>query len=99
MTDVETRICEIVEDQQNGLLVRYGDVDSLSAALVRLIRNAALRHQLVENGWRKAKQQYTCDLYQKRLLEVVGEVFDAGLTSMVCSRSLATVGVPKQITA
>jgi glycosyltransferase involved in cell wall biosynthesis len=36
----------IVRDDDNGLFVPFGDVDALASALIRALRNAALRGEL-----------------------------------------------------
>lgn len=49
----------VVDHEQNGLLVPFGDVPALSAALRRLLQEPALRRHLGEQGQQKVAQQYT----------------------------------------
>jgi glycosyltransferase involved in cell wall biosynthesis len=48
----------VIRHEQDGLLVRCGDVDGLSAALVRLAGDAGLRHRLGAVGQQRVKREF-----------------------------------------
>jgi glycosyltransferase involved in cell wall biosynthesis len=52
---------ETVLHDQTGLLVPAGDVESLAAAMARLIDDTALRHRLGENGRNRMQQEFSVD--------------------------------------
>ena len=47
---------EMIEDGENGLLVADGDVEALTAAIARVLGDAALRRRLAAGGMEWAKQ-------------------------------------------
>lgn len=51
---------EVVDDGTTGLLVPVEDVDTLTAAIARLIDDAVLRHRLGAAGREMAVQRYGC---------------------------------------
>jgi L-malate glycosyltransferase len=50
---------EIVEDGVNGLLVPSGDSEALAWALEKLYLDPVLRVNLIENAWRRLKNQFS----------------------------------------
>ncbi|MFQ5815795.1 MAG: glycosyltransferase family 4 protein [Candidatus Hydrothermarchaeaceae archaeon] len=70
-------VASVITEDQDGLLVRYGDVEELSAAIVRLLRDANLRTKLGNKGREKVLKRYTWDrivskieaIYQKLIAE------------------------------
>ncbi len=56
-TDIPV-VNEIVQDGDNGLLVPYGDVESLARATMRLLGDARLRQRLREGGQRTLDLRY-----------------------------------------
>lgn len=63
-----TGIDRLVEEVNCGLVVLYGDVAALEAALIRLARDPALRQRLGENGRRAYEEKYSWNLMHERLL-------------------------------
>jgi glycosyltransferase involved in cell wall biosynthesis len=49
----------VVDDERDGLLVRYRDADELAAAILRLLDDASLRRALGEAGRRKVQDRFT----------------------------------------
>ncbi|MFH1919643.1 MAG: glycosyltransferase, partial [Planctomycetota bacterium] len=64
--------CELIEDNQNGLLVAPGSVDELAAAIGRLLADRPLAARLGGAARRKAIEQYNADV-QARRCEVLYE--------------------------
>jgi len=58
---------EVVIDGENGLLVKYGDVDELVRCLARLLSDADMRHQMGRAGLIRFQEHYTFDKFQTRL--------------------------------
>jgi glycosyltransferase involved in cell wall biosynthesis len=51
----------MVEHGASGLLVDYGDVDGMAAALVEILRDGQLRLQMGQRGREMAKERYRSD--------------------------------------
>ncbi len=60
-------LAEIIEHNQNGWLVPFGDEKALAAALVSLARQPALRHRLAEQGEKSATLRFSADRYMVEL--------------------------------
>jgi glycosyltransferase involved in cell wall biosynthesis len=67
------QIAEVIQDGYNGLLVQPGDVDALTAAIVRLLEDQALREELACNARRQAIEQHSWDRYIQALLGIYQE--------------------------
>jgi len=67
ITNFMTTMAPIVEEEQCGLLIEYGDVDSLRNAIIRLKDNPTLRKKLGGNGYRAFKGKYNWGFMEKRL--------------------------------
>jgi len=51
-------IAWVIRDGEDGLLVRCGDVPSLSEALLRLVGDAALRSRLGQAGLERTRHEF-----------------------------------------
>ncbi len=60
----------MVEQYQCGLVVNYGIVDELEAALDRLAKDAELRSKLGQNGRKMYELTYSWEKMEERLLEL-----------------------------
>jgi glycosyltransferase involved in cell wall biosynthesis len=69
-------IRETVSHECNGLLVRYGDVGGLAAALVRLLTDEACRARLAEQAAKDAREHYHEEAYQRRIQGIVEDLLD-----------------------
>ncbi|GAF26380.1 glycosyltransferase [Moorella thermoacetica Y72] len=69
-----TGIDSLVEEINCGLVVPYGDVAALEAALIRLARDPAIRQRLGENGRRAYEEKYSWNLMRERLLALYREL-------------------------
>ena len=68
-------ILDIVKDGETGLLVPVDDSTSLAGAMLRLLNNSSLRHQLADNGYRFARANYASGLLAERYAQMVREAF------------------------
>lgn len=72
---------EIIDDERTGLLVPYGDVTALAAALTRLLNDRALGEQLASAGRAEVFARYSAEslavnlerLYERLIARVRGE--------------------------
>ncbi|HEY9777579.1 MAG TPA: N-acetyl-alpha-D-glucosaminyl L-malate synthase BshA [Planktothrix sp.] len=55
-------IPEVVQDGVNGLLVEFGDVDKIAAAIERMVSDRELRTTLGKNAQRDARQKFSADV-------------------------------------
>jgi len=65
---------EVIEEGQDGLLVEFGDEDSLGAAIKALLVDPDRRRALGEHGRAKVKARYTWDRVHRRLLAAYEEL-------------------------
>jgi glycosyltransferase involved in cell wall biosynthesis len=69
-------VCEIVTDEENGLLVEAGNIDSFYSNTIRLLENPSLRQKMSESK-HKSRTDFTfkqsasnhAAIYQKLFLE------------------------------
>jgi len=64
-------IPEVVDDGTTGRLVPPGDAPALAEALVRLLRDAALRERLGQAGWARVRERFTVE----RMIEGTRRVY------------------------
>jgi glycosyltransferase involved in cell wall biosynthesis len=60
----------VIAEGVDGLLVPYQDEGALARAIIVLLGNPQLRHEMGEQGRRKALQRYTWDIVSDRFREV-----------------------------
>lgn len=63
-------VVDIIEDAKNGLLVPPADSQAIADACVRIFRNPDLADSLIENAYKKVKEQYTTELMAEKTLKV-----------------------------
>jgi glycosyltransferase involved in cell wall biosynthesis len=56
-----------IEHERDGLLVEYGNVNELAAAIMRMLGDDVLRARLGANGRRKVSRNYTWDIIGRKL--------------------------------
>lgn len=61
---------DIIQNENMGLLVPYGDYDALKKAVLTLKNNPALRKELGENGRKAYDTKYNWKIMEKRLLDM-----------------------------
>ncbi|MBV6396425.1 MAG: N-acetyl-alpha-D-glucosaminyl L-malate synthase [Anaerolineales bacterium] len=64
-------IVETVEAGQTGFLVPFGDIDGLSAALLKLIANPSLRKEMGERGYQRVLQRFTAEQTAQQVERVI----------------------------
>ena len=69
-TDVGA-IPDMIEEGVNGFICQQRDVNSLVAALERLIKDSALRTRMGEKGYARYRELYTLEAFEERFVEVV----------------------------
>jgi glycosyltransferase involved in cell wall biosynthesis len=69
-----TNMDRIIEQADCGLVVEYGDVKGLEAALLRLCEDKGLRLRLAENARKAYSESYSWSQMEKRLLRLYREV-------------------------
>lgn len=84
---------EIIEDEVTGLLVPPGDVDALAGAIIRIVRDAALRQRLGKAALDKARGCFSLDVKMGETLRVYERVLrlkkERSLISLVTNRLAA----------
>jgi glycogen synthase len=51
-------VCEIVQHENNGILIPYGNVDALAQAAIRLVQDETLRERVVAGGRATLRERY-----------------------------------------
>ena len=97
-------LTEDVDAGRTGLVVPPRDHRALAAALIRILRDEHLRHELGRAGRRKLEQEFAPDLIARRTLEVYalaqnGSVARSGLRDVRVSRSRAKRGLQHDLSA
>ena len=67
----------IIDQEEDGLLVGYGEPRELAQAIVRLLGDDGLRSRLGENGRRKVLGNYTWEIVARKVREVYRELVEA----------------------
>ena len=69
---------EIIRDGYNGLLVKAGDIDAMSATALTLLGNRELARKLANNGRLVAEQKFSLEVCVKKIEEVYSQIEDIG---------------------
>jgi len=72
---------EIVRSENCGVIVPYGDVQTIREAIVRLNNDADLRQRLGANGRRAYEERYNWHIMEQRLHDVYKELTNCQLIS------------------
>lgn len=67
-------IAGVIDHQQDGLLVRCGQLDEFASALIRLVNNESMRNQLGNKGREKTLQKYQWPSRLQLVEEVMQQV-------------------------
>jgi glycosyltransferase involved in cell wall biosynthesis len=68
----------VIHDEKDGLLVRCGDIPALAAALLRLSRDAGLRHRLGAAGLERTRKEFEWMEKFEMVRQVYREIMHAG---------------------
>jgi len=63
-------IPEIIENEVNGLLVNYGDVDNLKQSIIAILKDESLRLRIIQGGYETINSRFRNETYQKKLENV-----------------------------
>jgi lipopolysaccharide heptosyltransferase II len=69
-------VVDIIEDTKTGLLVPPADPDGMAAAIIKILKDEALAHNLAEKAYEKVKREYSAELMVKRTLDVYKEALE-----------------------
>lgn len=75
ITDVGS-LTEVVDDGVTGYVVPPGDEVALARAVIKLLKDEALRKEMGENGYRKLKKDLSWDEIAEKSIQVYQEVLD-----------------------
>ena len=64
---------EVIDDEDTGLLVPYGDTQKLAERLDLVLQDASLREHLCRNALLKARAEYHESAYKARICQIVSE--------------------------
>ena len=76
LSTFEGGIQDIVEAEHTGLLVAQKDVEALEYNLENLIKNKNLRQLMGAAGRKKYEQEFTLEIFENRLKEILQQVID-----------------------
>lgn len=65
---------EVIQDRQNGILVRYGDTLGLANTMREILLNNELRVSLAENARRSVESRFSIELHRNRIESVYQEL-------------------------
>jgi glycosyltransferase involved in cell wall biosynthesis len=61
---------EVIDEEMNGFLVKFGDVDDIAARILRLLNDPALARWLGENGHQKVRRELTWEQQYGKVREL-----------------------------
>ncbi len=62
---------EVLTHAENGLIYRYGDIDDLAKKIITLIDNSNLKNELIRNGEKTIRENFTEEKMNKKFLEII----------------------------
>ena len=65
----EGAVPDMVADGENGFICRRKDAEGLAQALERLLQDEALRHRMGTKGYRRYKEKFTLQCFERRFVE------------------------------
>ena len=66
----EGGIPDVVKDGENGLIAERRDPESLAQCIGRLLDSEELRQRMGEDGYKKLKEQFTEEIFEKNLVRI-----------------------------
>ncbi len=67
-------ILDIIRNEENGLLVEYGDTDGLATAMRRLLEDASLRDKCIEGGRKSVRTTFNLEARTKDIEAIMERV-------------------------
>lgn len=78
-------VASVITEGQDGLLVRYGNEEELSEAIIRLLKDADLRNKLGSRGREKVLKRYTWDKIVSKIEAIYQTVIEEQLDGKAVS--------------
>ena len=72
----EGGVPDMVVNDENGLICERNNVESLAAALEKLLFDKNLRIQYGENGYKKFKSEFTLQSFEKRFVQILNQILN-----------------------
>ena len=60
-------IPEIIEHGVNGLLVDYGDIETLKRSIIKILKDNSLREKIIQGGYETVNSKFCVETYQEKL--------------------------------
>ena len=76
VTTEEGGIPDMVVDGENGLICERKNPAALADAVGQLLKDECLRTKLGENGYKKFKNEFTLDAFERRFLSILNKVLN-----------------------
>lgn len=70
----EGGIPDLVVDKETGFLCKHHDSDGLAEKLTLLIKNKELRSKLGENGYKHFRKNFTLDIFEKKMVDILSSI-------------------------
>lgn len=67
ISTTEGGISSIINDGENGYLVEMNNPIALADSIEKLLKDADLRKNMGENGWKRFKSDFTLEAFEKRM--------------------------------
>lgn len=67
----EGGIPDVVKDGENGFICHKKDASSLAECIEKLLTNENLRYKMGEDGYRKLKQDFTLEAFEKHIVSIL----------------------------
>jgi glycosyltransferase involved in cell wall biosynthesis len=65
---------DIIRDEENGLLVQYGNSEDLLSAIKRILSDRDLRLSLIDTAFQDAKKNYHESSYQNKIYNIINNL-------------------------
>ena len=79
-------VASVITEGQDGLLVRYGNEEELSEAIIRLLKDADLRNKLGSRGREKVLKRYTWDKIVSKIEAIYQTLIEEQLDEKAISK-------------
>ncbi len=84
-------VVDIIDDNLTGLLVAPSDVEGLTQAIIKVMKDKSLVSYFVKNAYRKVKQKFSLELMSKKTLGVYREALSHSKILIIKFSSLGDV--------
>ncbi len=65
---------KIVQDTVNALLFDIDSEEQLINSLKKILKNSQLRNKLIENGFQRCQEEFSIDVYSRKIEEIYDEI-------------------------